>query len=194
MLTLSNGGIRFCNVSDLPVILTQNDGWIPVLYFKSGAYDRTPAVPSSYVSVTSDNLPIIDMSNSKNKFLREHANDESIHGANIEIFELPTVLRKTVFLEDKKNVLMDLYTLNKNKTSVLQTQGWGIGIVGTNEYTDIYDLSIAGTGAYAKGTNVDVLLKNGVITSAMGEINIGKISKSTSMTIIGGAEKPALMA
>jgi len=222
LLSLDNWGIRFCNKDDLPNILNLNVGWIPVLFFADGVSGRTPAAPSAYVTTTADNLPIMDTTHLGDKSLRDHANNQEIHGANVEIFDLPLALRKTVFMEDTRNIMFDLLTLPqpeiieqtssllesldpvanlappmeptpRNKSIVMKAQGWGIGIIGIDNTVDLSDVSLAGTGAFAKGENYDVVLKNGIIISRSGTAMLGKRTKPTQLNVVA-KDKPGLMA
>jgi len=196
LLTLDNGGIKFCNKEDLPFVMALNEGWIPVLYFRDGVMTRTPALLSSYVALTSDNLSIVDVNRMKNHNLRQHVNDETIHGANIDVLDLPAVLSKTVFVDDDVNVLFELIALAENRAAAIRTQGWGIGLIGVDDSNEISDLDLinyAGTGAYAKGENYDIVLRNGTLVSQNGSVNMGKQDRPVTVNVYSRA-KPGLIA
>lgn len=193
-LTMATGCVGFGDKYQYPYIISANDGWIPVLYFQDGVRARTPAAGSNYVSVMADNLPIRDYIHPEDKFLRDHTNDEKIHGANVEILDLPAHVTKTVFVSSSLKYMMTLIAISENnrRAAGVKTQGWGIGLIGVDDMVDISDVNLAGTGAFAKGDNYDVCLKNGTITSLSGQVRFGKNNRPTRVKIIS-RDRPGLM-
>jgi len=193
-LTLHTGCIGFCDKYEFPYIIVASDEWIPVLYFQDGVRARTPAIGSNFVSVVADNLPINDYVNYQDKFLRDHANDEKIHGADVEILNLPQHITKTVFVTSTIKYLMTLIAIANSgkRTAGVKAQGWGIGLIGVDSIVDISDVDLAGTGAFAKGNNYDVCLKNGTLTSVNGQIKFGKKNRPTKLKVIS-RDRPGLI-
>ena len=179
--TIGNSGIRFVDADKINDLLKLDNNWIPVLYFPNGEKVRVPAVGSSLVSRSQDNVELDNTLNINDMVLRDHINNVKIHSG--VPFDLPYVGMGN---GDATNPA--IFTINNITQDIIYSRGitakaYGIGMAGISSKQEFTGLDIDGIGLFAQGDVADVMLNHGTLYGRNGIVDVGTDDDSLSVVI-----------